>query len=60
METVVDASKYGMYFNNEPPATTASCVKGSTSVSLAAALDFQDASSFPGTGIGHGIVIHIS
>lgn len=57
MEAYVDASKYGMYFNSTPPSTIASCISGSTAVTLAAALDFQDASAFP-TGIGNGIVIH--
>src|SRR5712692_7414128 len=53
-----DMARYGGYFNASPPSTTASTTNGSTSVTLAAALDFQDASAFPGTGVGHGIVIY--
>src|SRR6266849_4260732 len=53
-----DMARYGGYFNASPPATTASCTNASTSVTLAAALDFQDATAFPGTGIGNGIVIY--
>jgi hypothetical protein len=53
-----DMGRYGGYFNSSPSLTTASCTKGSTSVTLASALDFQDASKFPGTNIGNGIVIY--
>jgi hypothetical protein len=53
-----DMARYGGYFNGSPPATTANCTNGSTSVTLAAALDFQDASKFPGTNIGNGIVLY--
>ena len=53
-----DLARYGGYFNTSPPATTASCTSASTSVTLAAALDFQDASKFPGTSIGNGIVLY--
>ena len=53
-----DLARYGGYFNNLPPSTTASCTNASTSVTLAAALDFQDASKFPGTSIGNGIVLY--
>ncbi len=55
-----DLARYGGYFNNSPPSTTASCTNASTSVTLAAALDFQDASKFPGTNIGNGIVLYQS
>src|SRR6266849_6427546 len=53
-----DLARYGGYFNSSPPSTTASCTNASTSVTLAAALDFQDASKFPGTNIGNGIVLY--
>src|SRR6266436_5167955 len=53
-----DLARFGGYFNNSPPATTASCTNASTSVTLTAALDFQDASKFPGTNIGNGIVLY--
>src|SRR5216684_2983467 len=53
-----DLARFGGYFNNSPPATTASCTNASTSVALAAALDFQDATKFPGTNIGNGIVLY--
>jgi hypothetical protein len=53
-----DMARYGGYFNASPPATTASCTNASTSVTLAAALDFQDATAFSGTGIGNGIVLY--
>src|SRR6266436_3604505 len=53
-----DLARFGGYFNNSPPATTASCTNASTSVTLAAALDFQDATKFPGTNIGNGIVLY--
>jgi hypothetical protein len=53
-----DMARYGGYFNASPPATTASCTNASTSVTLAAALDFQDASKFPGTSLGNGIVLY--
>jgi hypothetical protein len=53
-----DMGRYGGYFNNSPSTTTASCTNSSTSVTLASALDFQDASKFPGTNIGNGIVIY--
>src|SRR5712692_7371497 len=53
-----DMARFGGYFNNSPPATTASCTNASTSVTLAAALDFQDATKFPGTNIGNGIVLY--
>jgi len=53
-----DLARYGGYFNNAPPSTTASCTNSSTSVTLASALDFQDASKFPGTNVGNGIVIY--
>jgi hypothetical protein len=53
-----DLARYGGYFNNSPPSTTANCTNASTSVTLAAALDFQDASKFPGTSIGNGIVLY--
>src|SRR6266446_6473137 len=51
-----DMARFGGYFNSASPATTASCTNASTSVTLAAALDFQDATKFPGTNIGNGIV----
>ncbi len=53
-----DMARYGGYFSASPPSTTASCTNASTSVTLAAALDFQDATSFPGTNVGHGIVLY--
>jgi len=53
-----DMARYGGYFNNSPAQTTASCTNASTSVTLAAALDFQDATRFPGTNIGNGIVLY--
>jgi hypothetical protein len=53
-----DLARYGAYFNTSPPSTTASCTNASTSVTLAAALDFQDASKFPGTNVGNGIVLY--
>jgi hypothetical protein len=53
-----DMGRYGGYFNTAPSTTTASCTNSSTSVTLASALDFQDASKFPGTNIGNGIVIY--
>jgi len=53
-----DLARYGGYFNSSPPATTASCTNASTSVTLASALDFRDATAFPGTAIGNGIVIY--
>jgi hypothetical protein len=53
-----DMARYGGYFNASPPTTTASCTNTSTSVTLAAALDFQDATKFPGTSVGNGIVIY--
>src|SRR5712692_1605775 len=53
-----DMMRYGGYANASPPSTTASTTSGSTSVTLAAAQEFLDASSFPGTGVGHGIVIY--
>lgn len=37
--------------------TTASC-NGTTAITLASALDFKDAGSFPKSGIGNGIVIY--
>jgi len=39
-------ARYGGYFSASPPSTTASCTNASTSVTLAAALDFQDATKF--------------
>ena len=53
-----DMARYGGYFSGSPPVTTASCTNASTSVTLAAALDFQDATAFSGTGIGNGIVLY--
>src|SRR6266705_1341029 len=53
-----DLARYGGYFNTSPPSTTASCTNASTSVTLAAALDFQDASKFPGASLGNGIVLY--
>jgi hypothetical protein len=53
-----DLARYGGYFNNSPSSTTASCTNASTSVTLASALDYQDASKFPGANIGNGIVIY--
>ena len=53
-----DLARYGGYFNSSPPSTTASCTNASTSITLASALDFQDASKFPATGIGNGIVVY--
>ena len=53
-----DLARYGGYFNNSPPSTTASCTNASTSVTLAAALDFQDATAFPATSVGNGIVLY--
>jgi hypothetical protein len=53
-----DMARYGGYFSASPPSTTASCTNASTSVTLAAALDFQDATAFPGTNVGHGIVLY--
>jgi hypothetical protein len=53
-----DLARYGGYFNASPPSTTASCTNASTSVTLTAALDFQDASKFPGTNVGNGIVLY--
>src|SRR6266852_3994416 len=46
-----DMARYGGYFNNSPPSTTASCTNASTSVTLAAALDFQDATAVPATSV---------
>ena len=53
-----DVARYGGYFNSSPPSTTASCTNASTTVTLAAALDFQDATAFPGSTVGNGIVIY--
>src|SRR6266852_7456232 len=53
-----DLARYGGYFNNSPPSTTASCTNASTSVTLAAALDFQDATAVPATSVGNGIVLY--
>ena len=53
-----DMARYGGYFNASPLSTTASCTNASTSVTLAAALDFQDASKFAGTNLGNGIVLY--
>ena len=53
-----DMARYGGYANASPPATTATCANASTSVTLASALDFQDASKFPGANIGNGIVLY--
>src|SRR5260370_3730855 len=53
-----DIARYGGYTNASPPSTTASCTNASTSVTLAAALDFQDATSFLGTGVGNGVVLY--
>src|SRR5882724_7758982 len=53
-----DMARYGGYFSASPPSTTASCTNASTSVTLASALDFQDASKFPGANLGNGIVIY--
>src|SRR6266850_1436314 len=53
-----DIMAYGGYSNASPPSTTASTTNGSAAVTLAAALDFQDATKFPGTSIGNGIVIY--
>ena len=53
-----DMARYGGYFNASPPSTTASCTNASTSITLAAALDFQDASKFAGTNLGNGIVLY--
>ncbi len=53
-----DMARYGGYFSASPPSTTASCTNASTNVTLASALDFQDASKFPGTNLGNGIVIY--
>src|SRR5271165_4359511 len=38
-----DMARYGGYFSTSPPSTTANCTNASTSVTLASALDFQDA-----------------
>src|SRR5260370_31801355 len=48
----------GGYFIGSPPAKTSICINASTSVPLAASLDFQDATAFPAAGIGNGIVIY--
>lgn len=53
-----DISCYGGYYNVSPSSTTASCTSGSPNVTLASALDFQDATAFPGSGIGNGIVLY--
>ena len=53
----IDMARYGGYFGANG-GTTAGCTNGSTSVTLAAAQDFQDATKFPGTNIGNGIVIY--
>src|SRR5882724_1704751 len=53
-----DMARYVGYFSASPPSTTASCTNASTSVTLASALDFQDASKFPGANLGNGIVIY--
>ncbi len=53
-----DMARYGGYFSASPPSTTASCTNASTSVTLAAALDFQDATKFSGTNVGNGIVLY--
>ena len=53
-----DLANYGGYFSGSPQSTTASTTNGSTAVTLAAAIDFQDATKFPGTNLGNGIVIY--
>ena len=53
----IDMARYGGYFGTNA-GTTANCTNGSTSVTLAAAQDFQDATKFPGANIGNGIVIY--
>lgn len=53
-----DLMRWGGYSNASPPSTTANCVSGSPNVTLAAAQDFKDASKFPGSGIGNGIVLY--
>src|SRR5258708_31741601 len=52
-----DMARYGGYFNASPPPTTASRTNASTSVTLAPALDFQDPSSLPASGILNRILI---
>ena len=53
-----DVSAWGQYSNASPPSTTASCINGSPNITLTSALDFQDASKFPASNIGNGIVIY--
>lgn len=53
-----DVSAWGQYSNASPPSTTASCTSGSPNITLAASLDFKDASSFPASNVGNGIVIY--
>src|SRR6266436_5219810 len=53
----IDMARYGGYFGTNG-GTTASCTSASTSVTLAAAQDFQDATKFPATNVGNGIVIY--
>src|SRR2546422_6543507 len=53
-----DVMRYGGYADASPPPPTATCTHASTSVTLAAALDYQDASKFPGTNVGNGIVLY--
>ena len=53
----IDMTRYGGYFGTNG-GTTASCTSGSASVTLAAAQDFQDATKFPATNVGNGIVIY--
>jgi hypothetical protein len=52
-----DIMAWGGYSNASPPSTTATCTSGSPNVTLASALDFQDATAFPG-GVGNGIVLY--
>ncbi|HET8923813.1 MAG TPA: hypothetical protein VFN26_12565 [Candidatus Acidoferrum sp.] len=53
-----DMARFGGYYNASPPSTTASCTSGSPNITLAAALDFKDATSFPAANLGNGIVIY--
>ena len=52
----VDVARWGQ--SNSSNSTTANCTTGSPNVTLASAIDFQDASAFPVTNTGNGIVIY--
>jgi hypothetical protein len=53
----IDMARYGGYFGANG-GTTASCTSGSANVTLAAAQDFLDATKFPATNLGNGIVLY--